>query len=285
MDRFVVVKPKDNHHYLLVDTSYLIFYRYHAAIFWFKKAHPEGNFPEDYAWSKNTLFVEKFHKMFYSSLAKIRKQFRILDANVIFCVDSARDTLWRAPLLTTYKSNRPVNSDIGGIFQLVFNTIIPDLQKFQNCKVIKIPHAEADDIVGIIARYLQLTYPSGKAIIVANDHDYLQVLSQNHTFLYALPYKDIGSRVSLGNPEHDLLLKILMGDKSDNIPPCFPKCGKKTALSLIRDEKRLGAKLAENAEYRHQFEHNSTMIDFRSIPNEIQSKIVRVFQYLFPEAL
>lgn len=43
-----------------------------------------------------------------------------------------------------------------------------------------------------------------------------------------------------------LLGKILMGDKSDNIPQVFKKCGPKKALKLVRDIATLKKMLEES---------------------------------------
>ena len=40
-------------------------------------------------------------------------------------------------------------------------------------------------------------------------------------------------------PMLDLKMKIIIGDNSDNIQGCFPKCGPKTAIKLIKDNELL----------------------------------------------
>ena len=57
-------------------------------------------------------------------------------------------------------------------------------------------------------------------------------------------------------PKNDLLIKILMGDTSDNIPSVFPKCGIKTAQKCIEDDNFFKKKMANNPTYYAQYELN-----------------------------
>ena len=70
--------------------------------------------------------------------------------------------------------------------------------------------------------------------------------------------------------EKNLLIKLLMGDKSDNIPPAIPKCGVKTAIKYCEDREKLAEKLA-NRSVLEQFERNNTIINFDKIPTDLQA--------------
>ena len=47
--------------YLLVDTSYTIFFRYYATHTWYRFAHKDDKFEDDYDWIDNKIFKEKWH--------------------------------------------------------------------------------------------------------------------------------------------------------------------------------------------------------------------------------
>ena len=65
-----------------------------------------------------------------------------------------------------------------------------------------------------------------------------------------------------------MLSKILSGDKSDNIPPVFPRCGKKTSLKLAKNTNELNKKLKSSLEWQQNFERNTILIDNQKIPNK-----------------
>jgi 5'-3' exonuclease len=89
------------------------------------------------------------------------------------------------------------------------------------------PNLEADDMVALLAKYLRTTCAekykfNSDIFIMANDRDYLQ-LCEPKTHLYDITFSPINSLV-LGTtltPQDFLIKKILMGDGSDNIMPCY----------------------------------------------------------------
>ena len=61
--------------------------------------------------------------------------------------------------------------------------------------------------------------------------------------------------------EHFLLVKILAGDKSDNIPPVFARCGTATALRLAQNPSQLHERLAASDDAQRQYDRNVLLID------------------------
>jgi 5'-3' exonuclease len=58
--------------------------------------------------------------------------------------------------------------------------------------------------------------------------------------IYTLKHKKLTDRKScLGDPKKDLFCKIIIGDKSDNIPGVFSKCGIKTACKYYENPELL----------------------------------------------
>ena len=83
-------------------------------------------------------------------------------------------------------------------------------------------------------------------------------------------YTNLATR-SKGTPEFDLLIKILMGDVSDNIPSVFPKVGPKTAYKIANMSKRdRDAWLtAKGNECFDQYKRNELLVSFVHIPKEL----------------
>ena len=85
-----------------------------------------------------------------------------------------------------------------------------------------------------------------------------------------MKYKDIRTpKNSTMNCKCDLFLKIILGDKSDNIKAVFSRCGKKTALELWNDKKKFLQKL-KYEKCIETYKKNQKIIDFRFIPEDLQ---------------
>ena len=65
-----------------------------------------------------------------------------------------------------------------------------------------------------------------------------------------------------------------MGDKADNIPQCFPKCGPKTALKIANGEKTLESIYKKYPNAETQYELNRKIIDMNEIPQNIVEEIL-----------
>ena len=122
---------------------------------------------------------------------------------------------------------------------------------------------EADDCVALTTKHF-----NKETIIIANDHDYKQLLN-DHCKLYNLQYKEITSN----NPPLDLFLKIILGDKSDNIKGLFKRCGKKTGEKYFNDRELFNKKCKEEQQLI-AFEINKILIDFNYIPSLLQKEFI-----------
>ena len=92
--------------YLLLDTSYIIFYRYFALLQWWKLAKKDIALPENP--SECPEFVEKFTKLFLEQINTIKKKLKIHkeECKVIAARDCPRKEIWRNELFPQYKESR-----------------------------------------------------------------------------------------------------------------------------------------------------------------------------------
>ena len=111
---------------------------------------------------------------------------------------------------------------------------------------------------------------------MANDLDYMQILDDN-IHLYNLKNKNLRNK-SIGSSKQDLIIKIIMGDKSDNISACFPRCGKKRALYYST---RLDEMFNKYPDSESKYIKNKHLIDFDEIPKELKYKIITKFEKIF----
>ena len=253
-------------HFILIDGSYFIFYRFHALTTWWK--HAKQIDLENAAESQE--FIEKFTKVFVEKVEEIPKKINKLlshkGTNITLVLkDCPRSDIWRMKHLPQYKGSRVTDKkfDAKFFFNLAYNEL------YKQCginSILSSPNLEADDCVALTARHLIKEYPDAHISIIANDMDYLQLCNDNIR-LYDLKFNDVASsKKSTGDPKKDLFCKIVTGDKSDNISGIFPKCGIKTAIKYYDNPELFNKKLQENDEYKKLFERNKLIIDFNNIP-------------------
>jgi len=255
--------------FIFVDGSYYCFYRYFALQQWWKNAYPEEPLDDPY---QNQKFVEKFKKTFVENLEQIPKKLKIHKEQIkpimIVGKDCKRENIWRNELLPTYKANRANGAEdgfMGGpFFKMAYETEL--FQKGGAKAILKHSRLEADDCIAISVKYLLKKYPLCKIYIITSDKDYLQLNSHN-VQLYTLTYKNLAEgKSSTGNAAHDLKIKIIMGDISDNIPSIFPKCGLKTAQKCIEDDEYFKKKMCDNKSYYERYNLNERLVNFDMIP-------------------
>jgi 5'-3' exonuclease len=251
--------------YILIDISYFIFYRYFALIGWWKLAKPDDELGNPF---ENKEFVEKFKKTFIDKIKEIPKKLKIQKTtNVVFlaAADCPRLDIWRHTLFDKYKENRVYDDQFlgGPFFELGFK-ILKELK----IPVLKHHKLEGDDCIALSVRSLQSKESPPEIIIVANDMDYLQLAAPNIK-LINLKYKLLtDSKKWSGDPKQDLFCKIVMGDKSDDIPSVFKKCGPKTALKYYNDKAAFEEQLKREDAYE-RYEQNKKIIDFNEIPEDL----------------
>ena len=263
---------------LLFDTSYCCFYRYHAICNWFKLAHKEIELNYDNI-SENEVFMSKFHKKFIDMILDIKKKYNIEFDKIIMALDGCNN--WRKTKYPDYKANRKnSNSRIydDQIFKYLLNIIIPELKNDYNIISILEHTAEGDDVIAVIKKYIRKNYPNQEIIIITSDTDLCQLIDDN-TKIIDLKNKNLndGLEKSKLSPSRYLKQKCIIGDKSDNIPPIYPKCGKKTAEKYLNDQDCFEKKLQENNKFRDQYNLNKLLIDLDNIPDFIQESIINTY--------
>lgn len=280
---------------VLVDASYNSFYRFFATMRWYSLAHKDEfkKYKDDpeYDWNTNEIFREKYEKMYFESIEKLLKKDIDENTKMIFCQDASQSTLWRHKLIKSekkedqYKGERPdleAKYNFKTIFKTTYNKIIPKTKKFYQTFQLKFPETEADDIIATICMYLKDKQPNQNIIIVSGDDDFTQLGREKVSILNFRKKKLI--KFKDDEPKEKLRLKIINGDKSDNIPSIFPKSRKEVPLKvrkLVKEsEKEMNKFLKDNCEINKRFKLNQKLIDFNFIPKKIQKPIVSQFKKL-----
>lgn len=252
---------------ILVDLSYYVFYRYYATYNWFKTYMKLDVNKDDIL--KQPLFMEKYNKIFERTLCDIVKQCRVAWGNVILVKDCMRESIWRNKHFGAYKATREERLDTFNkdIFWLTYNELVPKLKKQYGFQVISHDSLEADDVIALLKTEIRKYNCTTTITIITNDNDYVQLVDAN-TVVKNLQKKEIVHRVGC-EPKLYLRKKIIMGDKSDNIPCIMKKIGPKTAEKLATDQDALDRIFDKHPEAKTQYDLNSLLIDLSLIPEDL----------------
>ena len=275
--------------FILVDTSYWIFYRYFAIMQWWKHAKSEidlNSNPYD-----NEEFVEKFVKTFVESLEGFKKKQKLhqqrskpeTPCTIIAARDCPRKEIWRNSLYTSYKETRDKDDSFmgGPFFKHVYKEENKLIYQAGANYVLQFPNLEADDIVAITKKNIRQKYPEAKIIILANDHDYLQLLD-NYTEIINFQNKNLREAKKVF-PEADknLFYKIVLGDKSDNIMQIFKKCGPKTCEKYYKNNELFLEALTKDKESKEKYELNKKLVDFNEIPETLVNGLLEEYKNIY----
>ena len=193
---------------------------------------------------------------------------------MIFCEDCRQIDIWRKEIFPNYKGTRTKDINVKTGFSIIKSTI-QELIKDKNCKYYSHSKLEADDIVYLYRKHCLELDNNSTFIILASDIDYYQILYPN-TKLQRLDKYDAMKHFT-GNPTRDKKIKIIMGDKSDNIQAITTKCGKKTAEKYIDDPLLLEKLFEKDPNSLDLYKRNELIIDFDKIPDYLKNEMMERF--------
>jgi 5'-3' exonuclease len=192
---------------------------------------------------------------------------------LIVAVDDKNHGYWRKDIYSQYKAHRAAFKADSVVdfekYYIAYNRLISELaETFSNIYFLSVDKCEADDVIAIISKKSK----TDKIIIISGDSDYKQLLTEKNILLYN-PLKNMV--VECLNPKRTLELKVLVGDKSDNVPPIKRGVGPKKAESLLNENVDLNS--CSDQELRDGYKRNLQLIDFNFIPKEIGDKIIDAY--------
>jgi 5'-3' exonuclease len=211
---------------------------------------------------------------------------------IVVAVDNAGS--WRKDYYSRYKENRSVNRSKQievdwDTFFYEMDLLKSEISEYLPLKVIKAPKAEADDVIGVLSKYID----NDMIIINSNDRDYLQLCSDKIKLWN--PSKRAFEECD--DPKKFLVEQCLMGQTKDNIfnvktPTDWgltkqtegkrkPGLGPKTVEKIME----IGyEKWLKDNNLEENFKRNRVLIDFDYIPQTIQKVIKHKYdKYVLPE--
>ena len=213
-----------------------------------------------------------------NSMRNYRIKHRDKYGELVICTDM--HSSWRKQEYPYYKANRKKVRDKqksegmnwSDLFQTI-NTIILEIDEFFPYKVIRVPHAEGDDVIAVLARNLP-----EKSIIISSDKDFTQLQKYKNIKQFSPIQKKM---LTVPDPYKYLKEHIIRGDKGDGIPnilsadDCIVEGVRQRPISKKKVETWMDKKPEDFCEngMSEKWERNKKLIDFDCIPKEISDAI------------
>ena len=217
-----------------------------------------------------------------NSIRSYRNKYKSKYGEIVICTDF--HSSWRKEVFPFYKAHRKVarekqKTEKGMDWSALFDTIskiIVEIDTFFPYKVIRVPHAEGDDVIAVLSRAFK-----EKSLIVSSDKDFSQLYKYNWVRQFS-PMKQ--KMINGIDPIEYLKEHIIRGDKGDGIPnilsadDCIvngvrqkPISKKKVANWLVQDPHDF------NDEMKSGWIRNKILIDFDLIPKNITEAILEQY--------
>ena len=224
--------------------------------------------------------IDMVRHMILNSLRMYRSKYHDEYGELVLCCDGRHS--WRREHFPQYKASRKTNREADNrnwtqIFGCL-DTIKSELKEFFPYKYLEIDEAEADDIIGVLARQ------SGaeKVMIISGDKDFIQLQTYKNVKQYSPITKKL---VTAKNPYNYLKEHIMRGDSSDGIPNflssdnCIVDKIRQKPLSKKKVESWLGESPVDfcTEEQLRNYHRNVKLIDLQYTPLDIVDKIKQQF--------
>lgn len=214
------------------------------------------------------LFKHMLLNSFLTTISIIKPQ------KVIVAIDERKT--WRHDLYSNYKANRKEMRDKSVLdydkWFPILNDFLEQLStNFTNIYFIKVDNCEADDIIAVLSKE---TFKGDDVTIISTDGDMRQLLINENIKQYN-PFDK--AYINVLNPSQDLSVKILTGDRGDNIPPIRKGVGEVTAKKILDSGLDDYLNIPEHIEIKANWERNNKLINFDFIPENIRQKIINTF--------
>jgi len=274
----------------LVDASYVMYRCFFAACC--RRARMGQKVDDVKRAMDDPAFVEMVRAGFTREVTRVLKPCvlnggeAIRPDSLLLVNDCARGQNWRVDDAPTYKATRASGAD-PRLHELVHGELLPRVcADHPGVRVIEFPRAEADDIIAVLKRHWAAADPTASFLIITSDADYAQ-LHDARTRIVDLAGVDIFERerakqcAKLGLPEEELdaaallTVKVLRGDKSDNVLPVHARMTSKRVRELLASPAALEAFAAGPC--GDAYRSNRRLVDMAMVPAEMQEGIIAAF--------
>ncbi len=221
---------------------------------------------------------EVVRHMVLNMLRSYRSKYKVQYGELILCCDNRKN--WRKIFFPYYKAHRKKlredsDHDWNAIFQCL-NQVKTELVDNFPYKVLEVDRAEADDIIGILCRYLS----DVPILILSGDKDFMQL----QTNPYVKQYSPIQKRfLKTDNPKKFLQEHIMRGDKGDGVPnflsadDTFVNNGARqkpiSKRNIVEWTRHDNPEIFCDYKMLRGYKRNQQLVDLSFVPTELQDEI------------
>lgn len=211
----------------------------------------------------------------------INSKFKRQYGDLILAIDSSKGS-WRKQVFPYYKAHRSINRKKSSIdwpeLLRIMRVIKEEIKEHFPYKVIEVDHAEADDIIGVLAK--KAVSENTECMIVSGDKDFIQLQINNN--LVQQWDKRTDRYIGAENPKRYLFEHVLKGDAGDGIPNILSPGN--SFVNSIRQkpmtQKRIDSYWEDNTELREnrRFIENLRIIDLSFTPENLKKDILDQYE-------
>ena len=217
-----------------------------------------------------------------NSIRSYRNKYKNKYGEIVICTDF--HSSWRKEIFPFYKAHRKVERDKqkvekgmdwSALFDII-SKIIVEIDTFFPYKVIRVEHAEGDDVIAVLSKTFK-----EKSLIVSSDKDF----SQLYKYKWVRQFSPMKQKMLNGiDPIMYLKEHIIRGDKGDGIPnilsddDCIVNGVRQKSISKKKIVKWLDQDPHDfNDEMKRGWIRNKILIDFDLIPEPITTAILKQY--------
>lgn len=224
--------------------------------------------------------------MALNSIRMYRQKFKEYGDLIICCDDQ---NYWRKKVFPYYKAHRKEDRekstlDWNSIFKCL-HTVREELKEHFPYRVIRVPHAEADDVIGVLTNrfgvYL-MNADSEKILILSGDKDFGQL----QKYVNVEQFSPITKKwIRIPDAQRFLKEHIMKGDRGDGIPNFLSKDScivakerqKPLATRKIEDWIDLEPEQFCDETMLRNYKRNQQLVDLDYVPDEISNQIKTIY--------
>ena len=216
--------------------------------------------------------------------------------DTIVAMDSHAIGQFRKAAFPEYKAQRQVvrrdknDYNHGKLIDYMYSHVFPNILPHGRTSYIKLAEAEGDDVVASIVKSERLRGRYRQIILVSSDRDFCQLhRPENRLRQFTLTGDEVVCEIKMTksgrkqtipiSADQALMMKIIVGDASDNIPGIKKRLGPVGAWRLISEgncKENLLRLFQQDRDAAVRFQLNRKLIDFNEIPRGIQDRVVEL---------
>ena len=251
-------------------------------------------FQSDMERGSDEKIVDLIRHVVLNSLLSNKVKFAPSFGDMIICTDGRQ--YWRKDHFPYYKASRKAKRDDSKLnWKLIFDTLSSlrqDLETHFPYRVVHNNRAEADDIIGVLAKYFAtnelrdvgLEQEPQRVLILSSDRDNVQLQKYKNVSQWSPMQK---KAVKPDTTAHNALMeKICTGDSGDGVPNIVSadnvfvegirqKPFRKARLQEFY-EKGIGA--CQTDDERRNFQRNELLVSYDKIPQDLADEIINTYK-------